>query len=233
MMMHRKKSQSRTMSVRFVASMVGVAALATLGTGTMIARAATPVTTYYGCVKAGLLTKVGVTAPTCVAPATMISWDSRGPTGATGPQGVQGPQGPAGVAAPPALPTVVNRVTGAVAMVPGQTVRVATAPITLAQSGHIVVQASTFFVLPQSSTYDRWDDVRCQISVDGSAITSSEALLFSFHYARPGRVPMSVYGASATYAAGTHTAAVDCVQYYGTDTDVQASTSSLTAIATQ
>ena len=47
-------------------------------------------TTYYACLAGGKLTHVGTTTPSC---ATVISWNSQGPTGATGPAGPQGPAG--------------------------------------------------------------------------------------------------------------------------------------------
>jgi Pentapeptide repeats (8 copies) len=43
--------------------------------------------TYYACLKSGKLTKVGTTAPSCVAPATQLSGNSEGPTGSQGPPG--------------------------------------------------------------------------------------------------------------------------------------------------
>jgi hypothetical protein len=41
-------------------------------------------TTYYACLKAGLLTKVGTAPPTCGSKATSISWDQQGPQGPSG-----------------------------------------------------------------------------------------------------------------------------------------------------
>lgn len=40
-------------------------------------------TTYFACLKAGRLTGVGTASPTCRSGATVISWNSQGPTGAT------------------------------------------------------------------------------------------------------------------------------------------------------
>ena len=71
-----------------------------------IAGATAPGTTFYACLAGGKLTKVATVAPTCVSPATQISWDSAGPQGTpgatgdpgtTGTQGVQGPVGPQGL----------------------------------------------------------------------------------------------------------------------------------------
>lgn len=46
--------------------------------------ATSPSVTYYACLKAGKLTKVGAVVPTCKAPATQISWNSVGPEGSPG-----------------------------------------------------------------------------------------------------------------------------------------------------
>ena len=71
-----------------------------------IAGATAPGTTFYACLAGGKLTKVATVAPTCVSPATQISWDSAGPQGTpgatgdpgtTGIQGIQGPVGPQGL----------------------------------------------------------------------------------------------------------------------------------------
>lgn len=43
----------------------------------MTAGATTPNTTYYACLKAGKLTKVGTTSPTCPKGASVISWESQ------------------------------------------------------------------------------------------------------------------------------------------------------------
>jgi hypothetical protein len=43
----------------------------------MTAGASTPSTTYYACLKAGKLSKVGTTSPTCPKGAMVISWESQ------------------------------------------------------------------------------------------------------------------------------------------------------------
>ncbi len=66
---------------------VGVIGGATIVTGVavgMTAGASGPSTTYYACLKAGRLTHVGTTAPTCKSTATQISWNSVGPQGPPG-----------------------------------------------------------------------------------------------------------------------------------------------------
>jgi len=63
-------------SVGVVTGMVFVAS-------TVFAKA--PVVTYYACLKAGKLTKVGTTSPSCPKGATVISWNSTGPRGPAGP----------------------------------------------------------------------------------------------------------------------------------------------------
>jgi hypothetical protein len=71
-------------------ALVAVVATTLIGAGVavgMTASAAGTDTTYYACLKAGVLSKVGTTAPTCVAPATAISWDQTGPPGPAGTAG--------------------------------------------------------------------------------------------------------------------------------------------------
>jgi hypothetical protein len=86
----RSKTVAMTIDVFIIGITVavGVAAAVTAG--------ASGTSTYYACLKAGKLTKVGASAPTCVAPATQISWNSQGPPGADGAIGAQGPAGPQG-----------------------------------------------------------------------------------------------------------------------------------------
>jgi hypothetical protein len=74
-----------------VAGAIGGAVLAAAFTTIALAGASSTNTVYYACLKSGNLTKVGTKAPTCVAPATRISWNS------TGPRGVVGPPGPVGL----------------------------------------------------------------------------------------------------------------------------------------
>ena len=69
-----------------VATVIAVI-VATLATGAAVASATTSgpgKTTYYACLSGGKLSKVATTAPTCTAPATLVSWDSIGPTGPAG-----------------------------------------------------------------------------------------------------------------------------------------------------
>ena len=74
-----------TPRIRIFVAVVVTAALSAGVTSVMTAGATTPTTTYYACLKAGKLTKVGTVAPTCKAPATQISWNSVGPQGPPGP----------------------------------------------------------------------------------------------------------------------------------------------------
>ena len=55
--------------------------------------------TFYACsVKTtGVLSATSTKVPTCAKTATLVSWNSVGPTGATGPTG---PQGPSGISLP-------------------------------------------------------------------------------------------------------------------------------------
>jgi hypothetical protein len=77
-----------------------------------------PPVTYHACLKNGILSNVGVSAPdNCPTGATMISWNAMGPTGPqgpAGPTGATGPQGPAGQtgATGPQGPAGVNGVSG-------------------------------------------------------------------------------------------------------------------------
>jgi len=54
--------------------------------------------TFYACLNAGALAKVGTVAPTCGKAATLISWNSTGPAGAPGAAGAAGAPGPVGPA---------------------------------------------------------------------------------------------------------------------------------------
>jgi hypothetical protein len=60
--------------------------------------------TYYACLKAGILSKVGTTTPTCGKGSKVISWNSQGPAGPKGQKGSTGPsgQGPSYYAVAPA-----------------------------------------------------------------------------------------------------------------------------------
>ena len=64
-----------------VASTVIVTAALVSGvSAAVLAPAAAPTTTYYGCLNAGTLSQVGTTAPTCTSPAVRISWLSASST---------------------------------------------------------------------------------------------------------------------------------------------------------
>ena len=83
----------------FKPAMAGAVAAAavTLGiTAAVMSGAAGTAQTYYACLKAGALSKVGTTAPTCVSSSKLISWNAVGPTGATGATGAAGATGATG-----------------------------------------------------------------------------------------------------------------------------------------
>lgn len=58
---------------------------ASVAFGVTQASAGGPAVTYYACLKAGKLTQVGTSSPTCRSGATSISWNSQGPEGPVGP----------------------------------------------------------------------------------------------------------------------------------------------------
>jgi hypothetical protein len=114
--------KGRTLLVGFVTGVLltGVAAF-----GITEASATAPNTTYYACLKAGKLTKVGTAAPTCRTGATQISWNSVGPQGPPGPVNpteytwsgtVQSGGGASGLSASTFIPTgsTVSLVSGSI-----------------------------------------------------------------------------------------------------------------------
>jgi len=55
--------------------------------------------TYFGCLKSGSVTKIGIARPACPAGSSMMIWNQtglKGDTGATGPQGPAGAEGQTG-----------------------------------------------------------------------------------------------------------------------------------------
>jgi len=102
----RRRGVSRRVAVM---ASVGTFLLGALVAGSVsIAEAGSSGTTYYGCVHAGALSKVGTAKPSCPKGSDLISWNSvgpKGPTGFRGPRGATGYQGPAGP---------VHQVTGAI-----------------------------------------------------------------------------------------------------------------------
>ncbi len=82
----------RTLAIGFA---VGTLMAGGITFGVTQASAATNVT-YYACLKAGKLTQVGTTQPTCARSATGISWGSQGPQGPPGTNGTNGAPGPTG-----------------------------------------------------------------------------------------------------------------------------------------
>jgi hypothetical protein len=213
------------------AAVASVASVAFVG-------ASTPPTKYYACLQAGTLSKVGTAAPACAAPAQRISWSSTPPAGVVGPpgpSGAQGPQGPPGLASPPKIASLTRN---NVFMIPGQTVKVANFTISLAQPGHVLVEASTFFYLPADSALHRMDAVQCKATVDAAQVDVAEATVETpgtfaegFQFSR---VPLSLEGVtSAVAAAGPHTVEIDCWQYTGSETDLQAYTTSVVALQAQ
>jgi type VI secretion system secreted protein Hcp len=92
--------------VLLLVAVIAGAAFATGITAVVTGAASGTNTTIYGCVsKAGRLSNVGTTAPTCASTATPLSWNSQGTPGAAGAPGAQGPVGQASVVglAPAAL----------------------------------------------------------------------------------------------------------------------------------
>ena len=83
-----------------VACAVIMSAVSVVGSAVVIAGASGPGTTYSACLKAGKLTKVGTTSPTCKAGSTVISWNSQGPAGPPGTNGTDGAPGPTGSQGP-------------------------------------------------------------------------------------------------------------------------------------
>jgi hypothetical protein len=90
---------------------IGLVAGATIATGATLAMDAGATgtsVTYFGCLKAGRITKVATVAPTCQSNSTSISWNSQGPQGppgATGPTGPAGPGAQSGFGQPVAVPS--------------------------------------------------------------------------------------------------------------------------------
>jgi len=84
--------RSRKINVVMAGAIVAVAFTAGLG-DSLASNATGSSQTYFACLKAGALSKVGTTAPTCVSPAKQISWNSEGPTGNTGATGAIGATG--------------------------------------------------------------------------------------------------------------------------------------------
>ena len=81
-----------------VSALVGVVAIATGIDSAVNAGASGTSVTYYACLTAGTLSKVGKVAPSCTATGSkMISWDSVGPAGATGTAGPAGADGAPGI----------------------------------------------------------------------------------------------------------------------------------------
>jgi hypothetical protein len=74
-----------TPRIRILAAVVIVSAFSAGVTSVITAGATTPNTTYYACLKAGKLTQVGTSAPTCKGTATQISWNSQGSPGPVSP----------------------------------------------------------------------------------------------------------------------------------------------------
>lgn len=77
-----------TPRLRILTALVVSAALSAGVTYVMTAGATTTDTTYFACLKAGKLTQVATSAPSCRGSATQISWNSvgpQGPPGATNP----------------------------------------------------------------------------------------------------------------------------------------------------
>ena len=86
-----------------VACAVTVAAISVATSAVIVAGASGPATTYYACLKAGRLTEVGTTSPTCKKGASVISWNSQGPAGPPGTNGTNGAPGATGPAGPGAV----------------------------------------------------------------------------------------------------------------------------------
>lgn len=101
----------KLVSLRLLA---GLSLVALLCGGAVAVNAATRTTTktYYGCLKDGTLSNVGLRGSACASGSTLIHWDATGPrgksgvagpvgaTGASGPAGSTGPAGPQGPAGP-------------------------------------------------------------------------------------------------------------------------------------
>src|SRR4051794_4930447 len=71
---------------------VAIAALVVAATGSSIAIASgSGGTTYFGCLKSGALSKVGIHRPAhCAGGGHVISWNQRGRQGIAGPRGLRG-----------------------------------------------------------------------------------------------------------------------------------------------
>jgi hypothetical protein len=86
-----------------VACAVTIAAISVGASAVVIAGASGAGTTYYACLKAGKLTEVGTTSPTCKAASSVVSWNSQGPAGPAGTNGTNGAPGATGPAGPGAV----------------------------------------------------------------------------------------------------------------------------------
>src|SRR5580658_8932857 len=94
----RQTTRGGTMKKLWKRLGVGVAALALVGSGVVVASATTPssTTTYYACVSQLTGIPYNVTtnpAPKCLLKDTVIEWNQVGPAGPAGPAGAPGPSG--------------------------------------------------------------------------------------------------------------------------------------------
>jgi hypothetical protein len=63
----------------------------TVGVTNAVAAKSSSVPTYYACLSAGTLSRVGTAHPQCQRGAVRIWWNARGPEGSPGPKGGIGP----------------------------------------------------------------------------------------------------------------------------------------------